>query len=488
MKRVNILIVTLLLLASPFTARAEYQPIDTILTPLTADGVLDTLAETVQRALVTNPDVLASYQEFLAATREQDAARGKYLPSIDLTARAGHAVYRDNGIDNSFKPWEGKIELTQMLYDGFETRNEVARLEAEKLVSFYQLLAEMEGVSLEVVNAYLDVLRYRSLLAYADENLRHHESIYQQVEDRVSSGISRGVDLDQAKGRLALARANRRTESSNLHDVSSRFLRLVGELPGYALEPPSQLLSTVIPSDTETALQVAFVDNPAVSAAFERATAAHSAMLVRKALYQPRLDFKAHHSFGEDRDRISGDSSETVVELVATFNLYRGASDKARISQFLHLYNRAVDLRDKICRNVRQELTIALRDIDFLDQQLAYLKQHQESSAKTREIYRDQFEIGQRTLLDLLDTENEYFDARRAYTMASYDYVLAYARSAANMGQLMNILGLLSEEDAAVTLLGGLPERNVSDQFCPAQGIPDAIFLNGEVQPQPWLK
>ncbi|MBN2644608.1 MAG: TolC family outer membrane protein [Desulfuromonadaceae bacterium] len=477
-----------MLLSTTIVSGADVKCYELLLKPPETDGVNDTLKETVYQAIRTNPDVLASCQAFWAATRQQDAARGGYLPTVDLTARAGYEGYRNNGLTSDYQPGQVSIGLNQMLYDGFITRDEVARLGSERRARFYELLESFEGIALESVTAYLDVLRYRSLLAYAEENLRQHEEIYRQVEERVRVGVGRGVDLDQAKGRLALARANHRTEANNLHDVCCRYLRLVGELPATALKPPSDLVYIHLPEKIEAALVEAFDNNPSVAAAFERTTAARDALKVRQDVYQPRLDLRAHHEVGEDRDRITGNSNETIVELVASFNLYRGGRDSSTIKQFTHLFNQSIDLRDKVCRNVRQELAIAMRDIEFLDLQLAYLKEHEMSSAKAREAYRNQFDIGQRTLLDLLDTENEYFEARRAYTIASYDYVQSYARSAANMGKLMTSLGLRSDDLGQLSFIGDRRDEYIMSQFCSAEGIPETLFQSGDVSPQPWLK
>ena len=485
-------VVAVTLLVSPLTVWSQDKPLQDkpfrLLIPVETDGVTDTLTEAVFRAIVSNPDIMANCQAFKAATREQHAARGDYLPSIDLSARVGYEGYRSNSITSDYQPGEASLGLTQMIYDGFATKNEVARLDAEKLVRFYLLLESFENTALEVVTAYLDVLRYRNLLAYAEENLQHHEEIYQQVAERVRVGVGRGVDLDQATGRLALARANRMTEANNLHDVSSRFLRIVGELPEDSLQPPVSVAVFELPTQVNDALLKAFQDSPVISAAFERVAAAEKARDVRKASFQPQLDLRAHHEVGADRDHITGNSNETVVELVANLNLFRGGSDSETVKQFTHKMNQAIYLRERVCRDVRQNLTIAMSDIDHLKVQLTYLKDHQQSSAKAREAYRNQFDIGQRTLLDLLDTENEYFQARRAYTIASYDYIQARARSAASMGWLLVSLGLRNEELSKLSFISSERDANAVTNFCLPQGVPTGLYRDGEISPQPWLK
>jgi adhesin transport system outer membrane protein len=132
--------------------------------------------------------------------------------------------------------------------------------------------------------------------------------------------------------------------------------------------------------------------------------------------------------------------------VVLNYNLYTGGADSAKKRQVAERVNVAKDLRDKACRDIRQAVTIGFNDIKKLAENLEYLDQHQLATEKARDAYRKQFDIGQRTLLDLLDTENELFDARIAYVNALHDQSYAYARTQAGMGNLLQQMGLQSLE------------------------------------------
>ena len=120
--------------------------------------------------------------------------------------------------------------------------------------------------------------------------------------------------------------------------------------------------------------------------------------------------------------------------------LAHSALRKAREVQAAEFHNEARNLQEKACRDARQTLAIAFNDVVRLKEQLGYLDQHRLSTEKAREAYRQQFDIGQRTLLDLLDTQNEYFEAGRAYTNAYYNEFVAQARTLATMGKLVPAL------------------------------------------------
>lgn len=441
--------------------------------PLVAgSAVPEALRDAARKAVASNPEVQATWHAFRAAGEDREVARAGYLPRLDVQGSVGRESQWQSGqSSDSFIHKNLTVSLTQMVYDGFFTRSEVARLGFARLARYYEVLESAEGAALEALRAYGDVLRYRELVRLAQENYVQHKQIYDQIAERASAGVGRRVDLEQASGRLALAESNLLTEVSNLHDVSARYQRIVGEVPGRELPglAAGSVLAGLPPSSGE-ALRVAFNSNPALNAAVENVRAGQAQIDARRAAYQPRVDLRARQALDHRLDGFDGRSREGVVEAVVSYNLYRGGADEARLRQAADNLNQARDLREKACRDLRQTLAIAYNDARRLLEQLRYLDQHQLSIEKAREAYRRQFDIGQRTLLDLLDTENEYFDARRAYVNASYDQFIAQARALSGMGQLMSALGVAREDMPSAAELGQDRSGIDPQSVCPADG------------------
>jgi len=328
-----------------------------------------------------------------------------------------------------------------MLFDGFATRNEVRRLDKAKLVRYYELLDASENVALEAGRAYLDVLRYRRLVDLAQDNYVQHKATYDQIQRRTQSGVGRRVDQEQAASRLALAEINLVTEMANLHDVSARYQRLVGIQPTAAITPPAQL-DTAFPGQAKVALETLYKKNPQLLAASENIEAAQYEINTRRAAYSPKLDFRARTDHTQNYQGVDGLREQNVAELVVSWNLFNGGSDRAREKQTIEKKSLAFDLREKACRDTRQTLLIAHNDVLRLREQKSQYAQQVAFLEKTRDAYRDQFNVGQRTLLDLLDTENELLVARRSNVNAETDLTLAYLRTYAGMGTLLEFLGL----------------------------------------------
>lgn len=430
------------------------------------------LKEAVERAILKNPEVKLKYQNLMAVSSEQDAAKGGWRPRIDLETSAGRrnslTPAMTSGLDYDHS--DTTLQLRQTLFDGFATNNEVRRLGYSRWASYYDLLSASDQIALEAVRAYIDVLRYRELVTLARDNYATHADVHNRLESRVKAGVGRRVDLEQAAGRMALAESNWLTEASNLHDVMARYQRLVGEAPADTLEPPPAIGKFLPPRENYISNTVH--SNPDFLSAVSTVRAYRADANLRKSSNYPTLELRASQSLEKNRSGVTGDYRDSVLELVLNYNLYRGGSDSARIQQYAAKLNSAFDLRDKTCRDVRQTALIALNDVSKLESQVGLLSQHELSTSKAREAYRQQFDIGQRTLLDLLDTENELYQARRALVNAEQDHQLAQTRVLAVNGSLLGALQLRPLPQEEPPAPGGAEEGD------------DALLCNTDIPAQ----
>jgi len=427
------------------------------------------LKASVERTILTNPEIKFKLQNLQAATSEQDAAKGGWRPRVDLESSYGskNSVTPGQAFGREYESSATTLQLRQTLFDGFATNNEVRRLGHTRLTTYFELLSASDQLALETIRAYVDVLRYRELVSLARDNYVTHAEVHAKLESRVKAGVGRRVDLEQAAGRMALAESNWLTETSNLHDVSTRYQRLVGEVPAETLAP-APALTGFLPA-REGFVQNTVRANPDFKGAVSTIRAYRADMGVRAAPHYPTVELRASTGEEQNRSGVNGNYRDSALQLVLNYNLYRGGSDSARVKQYAAKLVSAFDLRDKICRDVRQTALIALNDANRLGSQIALLGQHELSTSKAREAYRQQFDIGQRSLLDLLDTENELYQARRALVNAEQDHQLATARVLAVNGSILSALELRPIQSDAPPTPGGLQEGD------------DALLCNTEV-------
>ena len=377
------------------------------------------LSETIEISVLSHPEIQARYHDLISTLEGQNIQRGGLRPQAHVEGWTGKE-WRTGGTDPSTN-WSRNgysLQLRQLLFDGFQTINTVRQHGFEKLAAYFTLIHTVDTVALQAAHAHLDVTLYRELERLAQENYEAHLDTHAQIRERQESGVGRGVDFEQSTGRLALAQSNLMTESANLNDVSQRYQRLVGELP------PSELLDAPdvgrwLPTQPESFV-TELRSNPELLAKQALVQAGAAGVEAAKGLNRPTVELKA--STGKDHSQPGlpyRDAHSTNVQLVLSYNLYRGGADQARVRQTIAQQYAARDVRDYTCRNIQQELAIAWNNIVKMREQMPYLSQHVEATTRVRTAYRQQFQIGERSLLDVLDTENELFDARRALAHAA---------------------------------------------------------------------
>jgi len=468
--------------------------------PAQAQDTGVTLNQIVEQSIMTHPEIQARYHDFVSALDGQNVLRGGFRPQLNAQGWRG-SEFRSNTPGQPSRDWNRPgwtLELRQMIYDGSRTRNNVKQAGFEKLARYYELMSVIDNTAQEAVRAYLDVLRYREMEHLARQNHALHSRTLEQIRQRIESGVGRRVDLEQAIGRVALAQSNWMTETGNLLDVQQRYRRLTGQMPveSMAAVAPAVVHLPQAPKDFIPSLRA----NPEFLSKQALIQAARAGVDSARGNFKPTLEFRA--STGRDRSlyEMSHHTQGSSVQLVATYNLYRGGADKARLRQTLAQRDAARSVRDYTCRNVLQELSISWNNLARLDEQIPFLREHLIATQKVRDGYQQQFQIGQRSLMDLLDTEGELFEAQRALANAEFDQLESQYRWLSLSNQLLPALGLAQPYQEMPDEVGGLEsdgellalcDASVSDtsQFTPLQvgytpnqvpGVIHRVTLSGD--------
>lgn len=292
------------------------------------------LYQVVEQTLLTNPEIQARYNDFRSSLEGQNVARGGFLPQVNAQGWVGHE-WQSNLPGEGSASWNRPgytLELRQLLFDGFKTNNDVKQAGFEKLSRYYDLLATSDELAFNATQSFLDVERYRDLELLARQNYSLHEETLKQIRERADSGVGRRVDMEQAGGRLALAQTNLMTESANLNDVTARFRRVTGlDVPATLAPPPR--LDDKLPKNPKN-FNDSLRSNPAFLSKQALLQAADAGVQSSKGAFSPKFEFVA--STGTDTSQPGPDyknTRSTNVQVVMSYNLYRGGSDSARVRQ-----------------------------------------------------------------------------------------------------------------------------------------------------------
>ncbi|MBK5540848.1 TolC family outer membrane protein [Pseudomonas sp. TH05] len=409
-----------------------------------------TLPEAMQKALDVHPEIQAGINARIAADYQLRAAKGGYLPKVDVLGgygreRSDNTSTRAESNSHEWKSLnrgESTIRLQQNLFDGFATQSEVGRQQATANSRGYSLLNTSERTALTVAQVYLDVLSRREMVQLAEDNLKSHERIFDQIQLRTSRGVGRMADMDQAEARLAQARNNLLTEQTNLADAQTNYLSAVGQMPDELVAP--QGFVALMPASLEEARRQMIEDSPVLRSAESDIAAAEKQYEAAKSTFYPRFDAELARSANNNLGGEEGHDNSYSAMLRMQFNLYSGGSNKADLQSKASQATQALDIRNNALRELTQELGLAWNAYNNATAQVPIAQQYVDRSTKVRTSYQQQFSLGERTLLDLLDSENELFSAQQRLVQIRNLQLYTQYRIKADMGQLLKSQGVVA--------------------------------------------
>ncbi len=409
-----------------------------------------TISEAVSQTIRSNPDVLIDANRKLSIDQAVKQAEGGYYPKIDFNLGYGSEWSKNittrprSGGDDSLIRRESGLTLSQMIYDGSATSSEVDRQQARQSSASRKVMGTSEQIGLKAIEAYLNVLRRSELLKLAQANLEVHEKTFTQIKIRSEGGIGRKADLDQAQARLSLSQANVAAAEANLREANIGYNRVVGAMPDTLVKPEV----AEAPATVDEALNVSLESNPILRSAMADIEAAQAQNRAAESLLKPRLHLELGTSFNNDLDGVHYKNNDAYAMLRMRYNLFNGGSDVAKISETTIQIQEATEVFHRTQRQVEESLRLSWNSMVTAQDRLPKLKATAEAAARTRDGYAQQFNLGQRTLLDLLDSENEVYIGRSNYLDAQYIDLFSRYRLMADMGKLLSSLGVEPREES----------------------------------------
>jgi adhesin transport system outer membrane protein len=405
-----------------------------------------TLNEAVAVGLATNPEYGVVANNRRATDEELNQAKALYWPSIDLRADTG-AEYSDDpatraGADPNDEEelwrYEAGVTLTQLLFDGFETRYENKRQKARVKSASHRVKETSELVGLAIVESYLEVMRQRELLAIARQNVAEHLSIMEQIEDSAGAGRSTQADVEQIKARVASARAQESNVRQQLRFAEAAYKREVGD-------PPQNLEMPIVPvdaleADVEEEVKIALYQSPTLDIFEADIQVAHAEYQGAKSTMYPQLDLQLNAREGKDLNGVRGRDTSASALVVMNWNLFRGGGDTARVREHINREAQAKESRVEASRNIENDVRQTWARMVSAGERAREFSAQAAANREVVRAYKDQFDLNRRTLLDVLDSQNEYFVSKSNTVNAEYVEMFAVFRLLALKAELLSVL------------------------------------------------
>ncbi len=399
------------------------------------------IEEVVQNSLTTNPHMKQKISEYRSSLYDLDKANAGFKPTITLNGGIGpeHTERKASNPTekNDLIRKEASLIMTENLFSGFHTLNNITEQKARIESTQFYTLQEANALTLQTVQMYLAVVKNKELLDLEYENLKTHERIHKMMREKMVAGYGRRADLEQSEARMAQASSNYIAQLNNYQDAVINFERLSGQI----LTPTEKLASPVLPATSlEELIQTAFSHNPTILVEHANVSTKKARYEKDKSSFYPIIDAELSTHYKNNIDGYENDDNSYRGLLKLSYNLYNGGNDEAISLQNLqNITSQELSLNEQQ-RAVVEKLKLAWMSYQYNSNRIRCLKLHRDLSKKTANSYAEEYQLGRRTLLDLLNIELEYTNARKEVAIAESELQTASYRILESTGLITHLL------------------------------------------------
>lgn len=425
-----------------------------------------TLREAVQQAISTHPEVLLNRAQTSSARQGIAEAQGGYYPKVDINSAYGSEwtespFTRDlAGADSTtLARQEFNVAVVQNIYSGGAIVGEVDRNIFIFKSQDYKTMSVMNDITLDVTEAYLNVLLQQELVNIAEDSVTEHRRLLKLIRERTSAGIARIAELDQAESRASLAEANLLSAQGNHREALVRFRKLVGCWPENLVSPtiPNE---SILPRTVEAAVLEGFHNHPTIKAAREDINQAMAQRKIAKAAFLPKFDAVFTASRNNNLDGVPGKNYDNVGLIRVSYNVFKGGGDFGHLKKTAYQVQEAFETRNKSMIDLKEKIQLDYNAWYANKKRSVALRDYVVSIAKTKIAYFEQFQIGQRSFLDLLNSVTEVNRARAEYVQSKKDEIDARYRILGSIGRLMYFFAKQTDREKYRPDLFSLPKIN----------------------------
>ena len=410
-----------------------------------------TLNEMVQETLYSNPQMQKHVSDYKAIKYDLDRANAGYKPTLDVSGSYGYEKVEKEIFDNELMRREAGVIGRENLFRGFNTKYDVKEQEARIIGARESALQTANALALRSSEVYLQVLRQKSLLDLEQENIDTHERIYAMIRQKTEQGLGRRSDVEQTEGRLALAYANYITQMNNYQDALANFERVYGKnYPASQMQMPQ---NPSLPAGKLEDLQmIALEYNPTLKLETADVDTRQAKFNKDKSLFYPTIDAELSGDWNDNISGIKGQDDSYKAMLRLNYNLYNGGADEAlRLQNMQYIESQRESRKDQE-RAVKEKVRLSWISAQVISRQLRCLELHSKLSKKASDSYTKEYQLGRRSLLDLLNVELEYNNARQKIINADHELLFSHYRILEAMGLLNYSLESKIEYDVEAEL------------------------------------
>jgi adhesin transport system outer membrane protein len=403
-------------------------------------------------AIDSNPQINQAEMNKQAIEFELEQAKGLYLPRVTLEMSAGvrrleNATRRNLGIANDeLYPLEAGIRAEQTLIDFGRRHGEKLRQAARVDGAALRVVERSEFIALQSARQYLDVLLQQRVVAAAEDNMTFHNSLVSDLSSGVTAGSISVADLQQAQERAKAASVRVSEAREALQNAKIELLALSGLEVEDVQMPPA--MAEKLPVSLSEA--VGLTRHPKVLEAQADVDAANAEAKKEKGDIFPTIGLEFSGRVGDDIDAFRGETTDLLGRVVLRWDIFNGGINQAKYQEMIR---RASESRFRLHETERNAEADTRRAWNSRETQTAVFRDLVDQSKSTDELllsYREQFSVGRRSLLDVLDAQNTRFNVQVRAETARFSEMFAVYQILASTNSLLEAFNLTAPESRRV--------------------------------------
>ena len=397
------------------------------------------LKQVVSEVLDSNPVIMERLKNYRATKEEIGIAEAGYYPTLDVQSAIGKKY--TGRIDNdtakeSYDVFQNSLILKQNVFNGFSTHEQVDYQKMRTLAAAYSYLEKANDVTLQTIKVYSDLRKEKELLSNSQVNVKHNEKLYNKVSKAYKAGLTSLSEVSKIRSSLSLAKSNMMVQKNRLSNAMFNFRRVTGRM--IALEKVEKLnFKQKLPKNSQKATMYALEYNPSLTVGKYNIKGAEALYRESKSKFYPKLDIEMNQNYNKNYNEFTGDDDRFQAMAVVSYNLFNGGADEAARRNKLSKLSQEVEVVNDLKRQVVESMDLSWSSYELALDQIPFLKNYKSQSTETLKLYSKEYELGERSLLDLLATENDLKRANDELISAKYNLIISKYRILDAMGLTM---------------------------------------------------
>lgn len=398
----------------------------------------ETLAEALAAAYKDNPTLTAARAGLRATDETVNIQKAGERPTASLSG-----TYSETPLSRPVSPFSPERSISSSLtasvpiYQGGRVKNGIEGAKRRVEAGEFDLRGTELDVFAAVVAAYMDVIRTQSVVSLSHNNVGVLEVNLKATRDRFEVGDLTRTDVAQSEARLALARSDLQSAEAQLIAARERYIELVGHEP-VDLQPPPPLPG--LPTTADDAVDIALANNPDLLAARKNREATKFDVSVAQGARLPTVSAFSTGSYNGDLGSTPAgnqlDSKSVVVGARITVPLYQGGAPGSRVRQSKAYEQQAMERETAVERNVVSQARSLYSSWQASNQVIESTKIAVSSNALSLQGVRAENSVGTRTILEILNAEQESFSSQVQLVTAQRNAYVAGFSLLAVMGRV----------------------------------------------------